>query len=407
MADEKHMPEPIGTNLLTCLRQSGERLRPALSEARRRRPVLEQLVAPFRILAPLSRMPLRLPPQARYFLPSRSSPNSKTAAAMNELLAAGLDRSTIWTPDQQDERVLARIMRTAMWGLRLSPMLIWLAFLRRFDSCDRQILVGRAAMRQLLRRHPHLTPIIISDVNPTLHMLWSAAVSLGRAPLWWQDDYHHTGPLPYPVGAAAVLNQGGYAAALKRSPEALIAMRPRPAVKPMQEVPPKPRVGVATNASFTASPTQIALLAMLRDGVGARHTILRLHPNSPLHGRPLPEAWLAAAPADETLAAFARRVDMAVVGNSAAQLRLLGEGVPVLHVAGLDEHGFDLYGYVRNGFSMGMVRSADVSVDAINRHYADPAIQQRITDFMGLRRPVTIPGLAALARHSGSCIRTS
>ena len=400
-----NVPNAVAANVLVCLRNSGERLRPVLANARRRRPLLEPLLAPWRILTPLADLPQRLPPWAKYYLPSQLRPNSKAEAVVRELLAAGIVHEAIWTFDQQSDHPLARVGRIALWALRLLPTLAWLALARPLDAADRQVLLGRAAMRLFLHRNPHAMPIIVSDVSPTLHMLWSAAVSLGRPPLWWQDDYHHAGPLPYPVCSAAVLNQGGYAAVMARSPQALIAKRPQAVVNPMRPVPEAPRLGVATNVSFAATPPQMALLASLREAVGAERVHVRLHPNSSLHGRGLSVAWLDIAAADEPMTRFAARLDLVIVGNSAAQLRLLGEGVAVLHVAGLDDHGFDLYGYVRDGFSYGVVRPEDLTLAALNRHYSDASARQRLADFMQVRPVPALPGLAALARlarrHAG------
>lgn len=395
------MSDISATNLLICLRRSGERLRPALADVRRRRPRLEPFLAPWRVLTQLAEVPLRLPACTRYYIASRIRPNSKAEAVVSELIAAGIDPDAIWTFERQSGHLPARALRAGIWTLRLAPMVIRLALARRLDDSDRQVLVGRAAMRLLLRRTPSAVPVIVSDVSPVLYMLWSAAISLRRAPMWWQDDYHHIGSLPYPVSAAAVLNQGGYAAVLARSPDALITRRPQTVVKLMRAAPSAPRLGAATNASFAATPAQVALLAGLRDQLGGKQLLLRLHPNSPLHGGNLAHPWLAIAPADEPLATFATRIDLAIVGNSAVQMRLLGEGVPVLHVAGLDEHGFDLYGYMREGFSFGSPHLEDVCLEAINRHYADPIVQQRIADFMSLRRDIIIPDLAALSHSRG------
>lgn len=378
-------------NLLRCLRGAERRLRPALAAPRRARPARERWIGPLRRFEPLALVPDRLPPGVRYYLPSRALPNSKTATVVAELCAAGVPRGAIWTRDDDRASRAWRLLRGLPFALGLLATLRRRA--RRMDPVRQQILLGRERYRRFLRRHPGVAPIVLSDVSPELHMLWSAADAEGVPALWWQDDFHHRGPLAQPAAFAAVLNEDGRRAADDAAPGARIYRRPAGGIVPFGRVPRPPRVGVAVNASFAAAPAQRALLRRLREALGADLLDLRVHPNSRLAAGDFPEPWIRLAPRDEPLAGFAGRIDLCVVGNSAVQLRLACAGVPVLHVAGLDADGHDLYGYVRDGLVYG---GPEIALEAIDRHYGAPGLPGRLAAAIGLVDEA-LPGLAALA----------
>lgn len=387
----------MNCSLLACLRGAEARLRPALAAARRRRPWRERLIRPFRRFAPLAFVPTTLPDDVRYYLPSAVRPNSKAEAVVRELCAAGVPRRAIWTREADRAWRAVRVAR----HLPHAFCLWWTMRSRRrpLDDVGQQVVFGRAFYRRLLRSHPRVTPIIISDVNPQLHMLWSAAAAEGDRALWWQDDFHHCGPLTQSIGAAAVRNAPGYRAARRRSAGARILRRPGAVVRDMRAIPEPLTAGLATNAFFAASDEQRALLRRLRDAIGASVLEVRLHPNSRLGETDFPESWLAIAPRDEPLTAFADRINLCIVGNSAVQLQLACLGVPVVHVSGLDTHGFDLYGYCRDGLIYG---ADNVSVAALERYYADPERQRLIADRVGWADIAVPEGLGALARTAVS-----
>jgi hypothetical protein len=265
-----------------------------------------------------------------------------------------------------------------------------------------QIVVGHVTFRRLLRRHCAVVPIIISDTSPDLHMLWSAAVSQGCRVIYWQDDYHHLWKPAYPVTYAAVLNQGGYEAVRQGSQAALVFRRPSVSPKPMRTIPKNPRVGVATNAFFVASDEQRALLNGIRVALEVRVLELRPHPNSKLSSTDFPESWIKLAATEETIDQFAARLDLVVVGNSAVQLKLACEGVPVLHTSGLDPHGFDLYGYCENGFSFGTRDVRSITLEQVSRHYQNADLAARVRDYVSVREDADAIPLTALALSGGT-----
>ncbi|WP_448664959.1 hypothetical protein ACG3SL_09875 [Sphingomonas sp. CJ20] len=375
--------------LLRCVRAASLRLRPALAAARARRPGRERWVRPLRRFEPLALVPGTLPATARYYLPAHPRPNSKAAAVVAELCAAGVPRAAIWTRDEDRARRPLRVAGSLPSGLAL----LWRIARRapHLDDVQQQIVLGREAYRRFLRRNPQVTPIIISDVSPELHMLWSAAAAEGNRALWWQDDFHHRGPLAQPVRHAAVLNEAGAAAVRAASPDAFLVRRDTPPPHAPRCIPARPVVGVAVNASFAADAAQRGSLERLREALGAGSIVLRLHPNSMLAGAASPAPWIEVAPRDETLAAFSARIDLCVVGNSAVQLRLLCAGVPVLHVAGLDDDGHDLYGYC----AAGLVFGAAADIGALNGFYQGAAAKGMLAAHVGVGLSVTA-GLESL-----------
>ena len=264
------------------------------------------------------------------------------------------------------------------------------------DCIDLQILLGREVFRHLLHRYPMVKPIIISDVSPDLHMLWSAATVAGCGALWWQDDFHHIHPLPYSVTTAAVLNQGGYEAVLNSSTSAMIVYRPKVTLKPFRPIPAHPKVGIAINNSFMATKEQRKYLEQIRQEFGVNGLYVRLHPNSKLLPADFPEHWITIAPFDESLEQFALNIDIAVVGNSAVQLRLVCEGVPVLHIPGLDDNGYDMYQYSLKGFTFGIENIGANILSDLSNFFNDPKLKVRLADYVGVRDDANLEGLSKL-----------
>ncbi len=385
----------MSAELLICLRHAGARLRPAMAAQRDRHPWREKLISRFRWVEPALTVPRRVGPQYRFLMLGIERPNSKVQAVLTELCEAGVPRETIWTlADDTESKYLRFLLRM--------PRLLIVAFRttrpkQRLKIADRWSVLGYSLYRDLLCTSKTATPIIISDVSPHLNMLWAAAAKANHKLLWWQDDYHHIHRLPYAVTDAAVLNEAGATAVLQRNPEARIAARPPLERRPIRSVSDRPRIGVAVNASFTASNAELSVLAAVRDALDTKSICLRLHPNSDLHAEHTPKEWLSFAPQMESLANFAARIDLAVVGNSATQLRLLALGVPVVHIAGLDRHGFDLYGYVHNGLCFGAENLAALSVAGVSEHYSSAKFGSILSRLLEVGEDRCLPGLSALS----------
>jgi len=387
----------VDVGILSCLRGAGERLRPAVEIQRLRRPLREIVMSKLRVFSQLTQIPLVLSEEIRFYLPSYPSPNSKAEAVVNELCAVGVSRRIIWIPEQSQ---LISVIHFVRLLYRLPWALVFLLMVVRraptLDCIDLQIILGREVFRQLLLRYSLVKPIIISDVSPDLHMLWSAASVAGSGALWWQDDYHHNESLPYPVVAAAVLNQGGYDAVLHSCSSAVIVQRPSMPRKPIRPIPKYPRVGIATNIFFVASQEQCVLLAQIRQTFGVAVVYIRLHPNSKLISGDFSDPWITIAPFDESIEQFASKIDIVIVGNSAVQLRLVCEGLPVLHISGLDPLGFDQYGYCQKGIIYGDRNLSSNILDDITNHFKNHEVQVRLADYVGVRDDIHLEGLSKL-----------
>lgn len=387
----------VNIGLLTCIRASRFWLRQAVEKQKLLHPHREIIMSKLRVLAPLAKIPLVLSKDIRFFLGSWPHPNSKAGAVFNEICASGISSSMIWIPGPSQNYTITSFLRLLY---RLPFALIFLFIIKRrvpfLDCIDLQIMLGREVFRQLLHRYPMVKPIIISDVSPDLHMLWSAATVAGCGALWWQDDYHHIQTLPYPVIAAAVLNQGGYEAVLNSSPSAVIVHRPSIHLKPIRPIPDYPRVGIATNNLFVASKEQRDLLEEIRKALGVKVVYIRLHPNSKLGSVVFSDTSITIAPFDESLEQFASKIDIAIVGNSAVQLKLVCEGLPVLHISGLDPLGFDLYGYCQMGITYGTQNLDNNILSDITTFVNDPELQIRLADYVSLRADVGLAGLSKL-----------
>jgi hypothetical protein len=269
----------------------------------------------------------------------------------------------------------------------------------RLGELERFLILTREVNRRFLRRNPSLIPLIISDVSPDRHALWSAAVAEGRQVIWWQDDHHHTEKLAYRVDFAVVAGVEGYRNVLDMSPSAQIAARPRMMPVPFRSVPESPRVGIATNSFFKASPEERKQLSQIRSSLAASRLYLRLHPNSKVKPSDIPDPWIGIASPLETLDEFIERIDIAVVGNSTVQLKLLCSGIPVVHFPFDDPRGFDKHAYHAMGFTYGSPHAEALSLEDARTHYADPALPGRIASHVSIPAGINLHALPVLARY--------
>lgn len=372
------MAEGFKPNLLACLRAAGARVRPAEAREQSARPWRWKLFGPIRRFRPLTQFPLSRLRGKSFYVSGQPRPNSKNAAVVNELREAGIDHRFLAHGTAQDENALVKALRLIVrlpWAIGFVAQISKRC--RSLDGVDRQTLLNYALARRWLRNRPGLMPIIISDVSPRLNALWAAAAAEGNRAIWWQDDFHHHWRLPYAVRGAAVLNEPGLLVAKDRGTAQVIAKRPTKPPLRIRPVPNNPIVGLATNASFYVGPTQIAILKTLATALNVPVLHLRVHPTRRLSNDDLQDVPVQLAPQDETMEEFASRIDLAVVGNSAAQLWLIRQGVPVIHVAGLDVQQYDLYGYVKRGFIYCVSNINELNVVQATAYYSYPEANYR------------------------------
>lgn len=382
----------MNSNLLRAIRLSKKRLIPAIEKRRQINPIREKISQYIRILSPLGEIPIDVNSKYKFFLDGSIVINTKTGAVYQELIGAGTDQEIIWHNGLNPVNRFTNLFR-------ISYRLIWFFGLlfnqrkafRDLDLVSLQVFVGYEGYKRFFKKHYQLIPIIISDVSPTLHMQWSGALAAGNKVMWWQDDYHHykgfsdENYFPYSCTYAAVLNQKGLETILGKTPEAKIFLRNQIEIKQIRSIPERLKVGIATNAFFEARADQIELLKKIKENFEVDILKVRLHPNSRLNAASFPDGLVEIASANESILDFVNSIDLAVVGNSAVQLKLLCEGVPVVHIAGMDIHGYDIYGYCNNGFCFGINDIAGLDLNSVKSFYSNSLLSENLSQYVNVK----------------------
>ena len=378
--------------LLTTIRKSRIRIIPALENRYKRNSVLEGIYQRLRVFSVLKQIPIYINKDKTFYLNGFPFPNSFAQSVVDGLNDAGISSVKIYTP----KRIISNIKifsRLSFYSLSILPVLFKIIRKKksRLDLVDLQVLIGFAGYKVFLKNNQNIVPIIISDVSPDLHMIWAAAVSLKREVMFWQIDYYYyNGPefesmVPFPCTHAAVLNQKGLEIVLNQAPNAKIYLLKQTPLIPLKPIPENPEIGLATNAFFTGSPSQIELLNQIKKQFKISTIRLRLHPRSELSSNSFPDGLVTIAPRVETMEDFAKSVDLAIVGNSAVQLNLLCSGLPVVHISGFDPHGFDAYGYCQEGFTFGVNDINLLDVKQIERFYANPLWANKLFEYVNIK----------------------
>ncbi|MCH7412066.1 hypothetical protein MM213_01115 [Belliella sp. R4-6] len=397
----------MDTHLLIAIRLSKKRLLPAIEKRIRSKPSREFIMRWARVFSPLKDIPISINHDKRFFLDAFASPNSKALSVVKEFENAEILNQELFTKEQKTSSLILSA-RLVYYTLLALPVLLRVFKNRKslLNEVDLQVIIGYASYKLFLKNNKKIIPIIISDITPTAHMLWAAVVSLKREVFWWQDDHHHYNGFsdenyfPYTSTYAAVLNQKGLETVLEKSPNARIFYRDQTVVKPLREIPNNPRVGIATNAFFEATPEQIELLKQVKKKLNIELLKIRLHPNSKLSENSFPAALLRIAPKNESIESFSDSVDIAIVGNSAVQLRLLCEGLPVIHISGLDIHGYDNYKYCQNGFCFGLEGLSFLDLNALQKFYTNPFIANLLFEYVKIKDVAQYEPLSKLSKNN-------
>jgi hypothetical protein len=386
----------LNTLLYSAIYNSKKRLAPAITKQEAANPLKEKIFKYLRVLSPLSVIPIKINPDYRFFLDGGISINSKSGTVYRELVSSGISKNQIWHRGTNRKTLLSGyliILIRLPWLLGF--FLKNLKSLKGLDLISLQVFVGYAAYKQFFRKHKNLVPIIISDLSPSFLMQWSGALAAGNKILWWQDDYHHfkgfseENYFPYKCDFAAILNQYGLETVRSRSPKVKVYLRHKTHTKAFKSVISTPRLGVAVNASFTATRHQIKILDQLKQQLNLNYVYVRLHPTSKLCSDDFKEDWIRIAPKQETLEDYINKVDVVIVGNSAVQLKLLCEGLPVIHISGLDRFEFDLYGYCELGFSYGIQKDiGKFSWAEVQEFYKEETIQKKLYKYVNVKEKV-------------------
>ncbi len=245
-----------------------------------------------------------------------------------------------------------------------------------------QMLLDYAALCRTFAREPPPLVLVPCDLSPQRIALGAAAERWHVPCLYVQLSLFNTYAPPFRPDMALVVNLEA-----ERSLDAIGATTLRRRLR--GEVPelrllddPPRRIGVVLN-NYIRPERLEDVLRRLRHRFPEAAFTLRPHPNSRHRLRPLPEGFRL-DPRGRELAAFAREIDLAIVGNSVAQLDLLGLGVPVVHLDGLDEIAFDHCGFVVEGLVCGAGGVGEIEPARIRAFYARPEWRRRLLDRLGL-----------------------
>lgn len=391
----------MDVNLLRAIRLSKQRILPAIAKQAAKSPGKEFFIRYLRIFFPLMGIPVRLSRSYQCYLEGSIDKNSKTGAVYYELVACNVEDNTIWYPSREKNTSINRVWRLAYYlpGV-LCVLLRRGSQFRKLDLPALEVCIGYMGYKAFFESHNSIIPILISDISPTIHMQWSGALAAGNKVMWWQDDYHHykgfsqENYFPYLCHYAAVLNEYGLKTVQDRSPDTRIYGRPGIKVQPLKKRVKTPLIGFASNVLFSANEEQIQHLSKVREQLKIDKFLCRLHPNARLDKSAMLPEWLQIAPKEQSLEEYAENINLALVGNSAVQLKLLCMGVLVIHIPGFDTFGFDGYKYVQGGFVYGSSELSALSLEEIYAFYQRPEFEEKLKAYVGVN--ANLRGLEAL-----------
>lgn len=287
-------------------------------------------------------------------------PNSKARMILDALIDGGCPEEAISTPRPmaRKERHTLRLRAFAMlWKMKPAR--------RRLNSDDLSLCLASFLHTEMLEGSD-ATVIHIGDRSERRIAMTAGAALAGRPSVYWQTAYHDTTFPPLGYTHAAVMNKTGEDRALGYNIEPLrqALKKPRAVSAPSSSQ----RIGIAMNAF--AGPEVAELCRSVLSAFPSATLELRTHPRiaSPNLGDLPKEANIR--PRGEALSAFCDACDIVLCGNSAVQIEMLLLGVLVIHIPGLDDHGFDLYRYVAEGVTYGTTDLDRHSVDAAIQFYA-------------------------------------
>ena len=67
------------------------------------------------------------------------------------------------------------------------------------------------------------------------------------------------------------------------------------------------------------------------------------------------------------------------------QLKLLCQGLPVIHIVGLDNQGFDNYKLCQNGFCFGLCNINSINLNEVQKFYSNPYIPERLFEYVNIK----------------------
>lgn len=313
------------------------------------------------------------------FFDSVGESNSKSGIAYRELsishLKTNRHRLIVGAKPNVISYVL-RLFRLIILIILFHAMVRRLKNSRFLSVLDASVVIGYAAFKDFLDRNPDIAPVIISDTSIN-YLIMAYAAHCNNGIFWWQDDIHHTQDPFFKLKGAAFISSDLYKKYSKLIPEKFLLKRNIGRVLKVQVPSSWSAIGVAVNATFLATESQIARIETIKKITGVHTMSLRLHPTVSKNDIRLP-AWLKVSDPNEPIEDFALRHDLIFVGNSAIQIKIAKEGVATFHISGLDAEGYDLYGYVRDSIVFGEQDINENSMDKLRLFYMDDKYFQKL-----------------------------
>lgn len=277
---------------------------------------------------------------------------SKTGVALHEIKFGNFlhdDERLIVGADKSIKNYCARFIRLLMYSMLYAKAIIKINKKAKFTKQQKATIIGCLAFDRFFKRNPEAFPLIMSDMSINyLPLAFGGNKHCGV--MWWQDDFHHRAIPNFRLFAAGILSRK--LASELSSRNASIRLLQRELRTEIINVHTDfNEIGIAVNATFTASFEQLEVLYKLKGELGVENLSLRLHPTA-VRSLELPN-WVVVSSADELIEDFAKRHQLIFVGNSAIQLKLLAAGTPVFHIEKLDLEEFDSYNYVQHGLVYG------------------------------------------------------
>ena len=291
-----------------------------------------------------------------------------------ELVATAPPRRRVWRTGLVSPALTLRIARTVGHRARRLD--------RHVQRALVEMLLEYAALRRLFARRPPGLVLVPCDLSPRRIAAGAAAEREGVPCLYLQLSLFNTYLPPFRPSRALIVNMAA---------ERTLAAAGIPTVRRVlrREVPElrlpddRPRsIGIVLN--YYLDPERLGpTLAAVRRHFPEARIRLRRHPRSRRDPERLP-AGVETDPPERPLAEFAAGIAFALAGNSVAQLDLLGLGVPVVHLDGLDALAFDHCGFVAEDLVFGVRRVEEIELDRLRAFYTRPEWRPRLLVRLGL-----------------------
>lgn len=229
---------------------------------------------------------------------------------------------------------------------------------------------------------PPAALVIISDLGARRIALAQAANASGASVVYYQYWQHHSFEPPFKVDHAICMNNK-LAVALKDSQDSVIVNRQAydadASELTFRTAPETPVVGIATNTRIRPAGINEAITDLYMQ-LQPKRILFKPHPRN--DDRDVREISCEISDRNADIEAFAESIDLCLVGDTTATLKILLSGTPCLYLPSLDGRGPDGFRYVRDHAVLGSETLQSVSLKEINRFYGDMDSLERIRQYL-------------------------